>query len=225
MTEVITTYALNLLPWGVLLCAVCAGAVFVERVFVLGRKRIDPPLLFSRLKTILRQGSPSEILSFCGEKKSPVLFGLRRFALRWREGGRLSRIHLERAGADVRWQLERRLTFLATLAGVAPMLGVLAMLAFLRADGASPVAMGSFSVTPFDTAVAGIVTGVLAHLGYNIFAVRARAFVRDYEHVAWDLYLVLETLTAAHPPAGGTTDVAAAEEDEYFRKKSQSPPQ
>jgi biopolymer transport protein ExbB len=223
MVEPIFLVAARVLAWAVLLCCLAAAAVIVDRLFILGRRRVAVAQLAARLRTVLRRGEPSELESFCGQKRSPAVNTLRRFAGLWRNSQVLRPVLFERAAGEELLFMERRLPALAALAGVTPMLGVLSL---LTVHGELPVGTLDRTVPqvgPLEPAVIAtiaLLTGVIALSTYNLFVVRVRSHMRDIDRLGWDLLPHLDEVAGSNGSGGAQKrEVPVFDDDEFFRKK------
>jgi biopolymer transport protein ExbB len=223
MVEPIFLIAARVLAWAVLLCCLAAVAVIIDRLFILGRRRVAVAQLAARLRTVLRRGEPSELESFCGQKRSPAVNTLRRFAGLWRNSQVLRAALFERAAGEELLAMERRLPALATLAGVTPMLGVLSLLTVYGEFPVSTLDRTVSVVGPLEPAViatVALLTGVIALSTYNLFVVRIRSHMRDIDRLGWDLLPHLDEVAGSNGSGGvQKREVPVFDDDEFFRKK------
>jgi biopolymer transport protein ExbB len=223
MAEPIFLIAARVLAWAVLLCSFAAVAVIVDRLFILGGKRVAVSQLAARLRTVLRRGEPSELESFCGQKRSPALNTLRRFAGLWRNSQVLRPVLFERAAGEELFTMERRLPALAALAGVTPMLGILALLCVNGQLPVGPLDQTVWLTGPLEPAAIAtiaLLTGVIALSTYNLFVVRVRSHMRDIDRLGWDLLSHLDEVAGSNGSGGAQKrEVPVFDDDEFFRKK------
>jgi biopolymer transport protein ExbB len=111
--------------WPILLCSVVALAILVERLWTLQRKRVMPAELTRRIWALVEAGQANDKVIAALEVNSPLgkllATGL---ANRHRPRAVLME-RLEDAGRHVAHDLDRFLNTLGTIAGVAPLLGLL----------------------------------------------------------------------------------------------------
>lgn len=222
MSDPLMVIAARVSAWAVLFCAVASALVIAERWFILGRRRAGVMQLSGRLRTVLLRGEPAELESFCGEKSSPIMNTLRRFAALWRQDKGPRATSYDRAAAEELDRMERRLPLLATLAGLTPMLGILTVLVAYRdrlTGVPEPVMASAGPLDPLSTAGLALVTGAAALVFYNLFAVRVRSHLRDIERLGEELMPFLESLAGTN---GGSAEraVPVFDDDEFFRKKA-----
>lgn len=223
MVESIFVIAARALAWAVLLCCFTAAVVILDRLLVLGRRRVAVSQLAARLRTVLRRGEPSELESFCGQKRSPAVNTLRRFAGLWRNSQVLRPVLFERAAGEELFVMERRMPALAALAGVTPMLGILSLLSVygeLPVGSPDRTVSAAWPLEPAVVATVALLTGVIALSAYNLFVVRIRSHMRDIDRLGWDLLSHLDEVAGSNGSGGAQKrEVPVFDDDEFFRKK------
>lgn len=111
--------------WPLLLLSVAALAIILAKFWELWRFRVQLDRLSQRLRALVHEGNLSVALHACRERNSP-LSRLFEAAILYRSLERSELNHrLERLGADVVADVESYMSTLATVIGVAPMLGFL----------------------------------------------------------------------------------------------------
>jgi biopolymer transport protein ExbB len=115
----------GVIMWPILGCSLIAVYVVIERYLVLRRAQVDVSEFMRKLRSLFHRGEFSAVLTYCEEKDAPVANIIRRGLLKHGEGPEKVREAIENAGREEVFHLERRLPLLASVAGVAPMLGFL----------------------------------------------------------------------------------------------------
>jgi biopolymer transport protein ExbB len=111
--------------WPILLCSVLAVAIVAERLWVLRADRVCPPDLARRVQRLVETHQVNDKVTEA-LAKGPPLGRLLRVALQHRHRPRaVLRERIEDTGREVVHDLERYLPMLGTIAGVAPLLGLL----------------------------------------------------------------------------------------------------
>src|SRR5690349_6474392 len=111
--------------WLLLLTSAVAVAVFVERLLHYHRAQINTAEFLAGVRTVLKRDNIVEALSICDATPGPVA-RLVKTAILNRERGREGvREALEEAGLAEVPRLEEKLNLLATIAQLAPLLGLL----------------------------------------------------------------------------------------------------
>ena len=166
----------GVIMWLILICFLVSVAVVVDRILVLRRAGVDYREFMTKFRSLYRRGDPAGVLAFCSQKNVPVANVIRRGILKQGHGQQQVREAIEGAGREEIFRLECRLSFLASIAAVAPMLGFLGtviglMNAFHSIDahgasaGAGTLAGGVWQAL-LPTAF-GLAVGLPVHLFYN----------------------------------------------------------
>jgi biopolymer transport protein ExbB len=122
--------------WLLLIASAVALSVFVERVLHCHRAQINSAEFLNGVRTVLKRNNVVEALSICDATPGPVA-RLVKTAILNRDQGR-ERLHeaLEEAGLAEVPRLEEKLNLLATIAQIAPLLGLLGtVLGFIQVFG------------------------------------------------------------------------------------------
>jgi biopolymer transport protein ExbB len=111
--------------WPIILCSIIAAGIIVERIWTLQQRRVMPPDLTRRIWALVEAGQANDKVIAALEANSPLgkllATGL---ANRHRPRAVLME-RLEDTGRHVAHDLDRYLNTLGTIAGVAPLLGLL----------------------------------------------------------------------------------------------------
>jgi biopolymer transport protein ExbB len=122
--------------WLLLIASAVALSVFIERVLHCHRAHINSTEFLNGVRTVLKRDNVVEALSICDATPGPVA-RLVKAAILNRDQGR-ERLHeaLEEAGLAEVPRLEEKLNLLATIAQIAPLLGLLGtVLGFIQVFG------------------------------------------------------------------------------------------
>src|SRR5215470_8301513 len=119
--------------WLILLISAVAVAVFIERFLHFHRAQINSMEFLNGVRTVLKRDNVIEALSICDATPGPVA-RLVKTAIMNRDNGRERvREALEEAGLAEVPRLEEKLNLLATIAQIAPLLGLLGtVLGFIK---------------------------------------------------------------------------------------------
>src|SRR5947207_152189 len=111
--------------WVILACSAVAIAVFIERLLHYHRAQIHSTEFLTGVRNVMKRDNIIEAISICDATPGPVA-RLVKVAILNRERGREGmREALEEAGLMEVPRLEEKLNVLATLAQIAPLLGLL----------------------------------------------------------------------------------------------------
>jgi biopolymer transport protein ExbB len=222
----------GVIMWPILLCSFIGVYVIIERYLVLRNAALDAGQFVRKLKSLFHRGEFSAVVAFCEEKNAPIANIIRRGILKHGQGPEKVKEAIENAGREEVYRLEKRLNLLATVAGVAPMLGFLGTVTGMIA-AFHAVELHNGVVSPGDlaqgvweallTTAFGLFVGIPVLAMYNYFVTRVQQFVHDMEVTSTEFIDMMEGTDRAaagakeHPasaPAAGTR-----EDDEFFRRK------
>jgi len=192
--------------WVILLTSAVAIVVFVERFLHCHRAQINSPDFLNGVRTVLKRNNVVEALSICDATPGPVA-RLVKTAILNRENGRdRVREALEEAGLAEVPRLEEKLSLLATIAQLAPLLGLLGtVLGFIQTFMAMQqqglhAHIGQLSTGVWQAlicAAAGLAVAIPAHAAYNYLVSRVNSIVLDMERAATEIVnIVTETMMA-----------------------------
>ena len=186
----------GLVMWPILFCSVVALAVAIDRFLVLRRAKINLPAFLVRIRGFIKNKDMSGAASFCLREKSPIANMVRKGLKKFGMGHERVKEAIENAGRQEVSKLEKGLSILATVAGVAPLLGFLGTVtgmiqAFMRiedlAGAASPSDLAGGIWEALLTTAFGLIVGIPAYVVYNYFLSWITKFVADMETVANDV--------------------------------------
>lgn len=186
---------LTMIPLG--LCSVVGLAVVLEKFFYLRRKRVLIPEVVAVVEN-LRREEDVELTSKVCAKYDSAFPNIIRVALDNRKLGReeLKEIIADRGRQEVR-SLERGMGVLETVAGIAPLLGLLGtVLGILRVFNViSQVGVGQAQslaggiAEALITTIVGLSIAIPTLVAYNYFTRRAENFILDIEEFTGELML------------------------------------
>lgn len=196
----------GLVMWPILFCSVVALAVAIDRFMVLRRAKINLPAFLVRIRGFIKNKDMSGAASFCLREKSPIANMVRKGLKRFGMGHERVKEAIENAGRQEVSKLEKGLSILATVAGVAPLLGFLGTVtgmiqAFMRiedlAGAASPSDLAGGIWEALLTTAFGLIVGIPAYVAYNYFLSWITKFVADMETVANDVVDTMQDASKA----------------------------
>src|SRR5580765_177386 len=115
----------GLVLWVILLISAVAIVVFIERFLHFHRAQINSPEFLNGVRTVLKRDNVVEALSICDATPGPVARLVKTAVLNRDHGRERVREALEEAGLAEVPRLEEKLNLLATIAQIAPLLGLL----------------------------------------------------------------------------------------------------
>jgi biopolymer transport protein ExbB len=185
--------------WLILIAAAVALVVFVERALFCHRSQINSAEFLNGVRTVLKRDNVIEAISICDATPGPVARIVKTAILNRDKGRERVREAVEEAGLTEVPQLEERLNLLATIAQIAPLLGLLGtIIGFIRifmqlqTDGLYAHISGEHSLAAgiweaLICAAAGIAVAIPAHAGYNYLVSRINNIVLDMERAAGEI--------------------------------------
>lgn len=191
-----SSFDLNLLArggpmmWVLMLMAVIALVLFIERTFYLHRGQIRSTAFIDGIKNILAKRRIVEALTLCEETPGPVAAVVKAALIHAHDDETRMRYAVQEAAVVELPALERRLGSIAAIAQVAPLVGLLGTVigmattfhAFMQGGQYATAAALSKGMWEALLATAGsLVVAIPAHLAYHFLHGRVRSLVRDIE--------------------------------------------
>ncbi|MEI7532834.1 MAG: MotA/TolQ/ExbB proton channel family protein [Verrucomicrobiae bacterium] len=182
--------------WLILIAAAAAAVVFIERALFCHRSQINSAEFLNGVRTVIKRGNIVEAIAICDATAGPVA-RLVKAAILAREHGRdRVREAVEEAGLTEVPRLEEKLNLLATIAQIAPLLGLFGtIVGFIDVFGQieqaglyAHIEMLSHGVwKALVCAAGGIAVAIPAHAGYNYLVSRVNKIVLDMERAAAEI--------------------------------------
>lgn len=198
--------------WAIMAASAAAVAVFLERLLQYHREQINSGEFLNGVRNVLKRDNVLEALAICDATPGPVA-RLVKVAILNRERGRQAvQEALENAGAWEVPRLEQRLNLLATIAQIAPLMGLLGtVLGFIKVFRALQEAGMGAHVSLLSRGIwealictaAGLAVAIPSYAGYNYLVARINAIVLDMEQVSSEI-LNIVTPAPGGGPAGST---------------------
>jgi biopolymer transport protein ExbB len=215
----------GILMYPILLCSVIAVFIVIERFLVLRKAQLDVGQFMMRLRSVLQKGDILAGVNFCAKTNAPIANILRRGLSKHPDGPDRVREAIENAGKEEIYHLERGLGILASVAGIAPLLGFLGTVTGMI-GAFRTIEQLSGSVNPSDlaggiwealvTTAFGLIVGIIAYGFYNYFVSRVGRSVFEMESASE------EFLDLVRSGKLGEFELPAekAAGDEFFKKKA-----
>ena len=189
--------------WILLVTSAMAIAVFIERVLHYHRAQINSMEFIEGIRNVLRQSNVVEAISICDATPGPVA-RLVKAAILSRDAGREGvREALEEAGLMEVPRLEEKLNLVATIAQIAPLiglfgttLGMIDTFAIVSQDGLysqiEDLSLGIWKALVCTAAGLGI--AIPSYAAYNYLVSRVNSIVLDMEKASTEIVnIVSET--------------------------------
>jgi len=186
----------GLVLWLILLASAVAIVVFIERFLHCHRAQINTTEFLNGVRNVLRRENVVEAISICDATPGPVARLVKTAILNRDQGRERIREAIEEAGLVEVPRLEEKLNLLATIAQLAPLLGLLGtVLGFIQVfqemqDAGLYAHAGQLSHGVWQAmvyAAAGLAVAIPVHAGYNYLVSRVNSIVLDMERAATEI--------------------------------------
>src|SRR6267378_1094926 len=189
--------------WLIVLTSAVAVVVFIERFLHCHRAQINSVEFLNGVRTVLKRDNVVEAISICDATPGPVARLVKTAILNRDQGRERVREAIEEAGLTEVPRLEEKLSLLATIAQLAPLLGLLGTVlgfiqVFMKLQEAGLFAhVGMLSGGVWQAlicAAAGLAVAIPTHAGYNYLVNRVNSIVLDMERAGTEIVnIVAET--------------------------------
>ena len=186
--------------WLILIAAAVALVVFIERVLYCHRSQINSAEFLNGVRNVLKRENVVEAISICDATPGPVARIVKTAILNRDHGRDRVREAVEEAGLTEVPLLEERLNLLATIAQLAPLLGLLGTVVgfiqmFMELQQLGPYAhinlLSKHIWEALICAAAGIAVAIPVHAGYNYLVSRINKIVLDMERAAGEIVHII----------------------------------
>lgn len=183
--------------------SIYAVYIFVERLLALQRASKNDPTFLNKVKDLLNEGNIDEAKNLCARTDSPSARMLEKGISRIGKPVDIVASTIDNTGKLEISRLEQRLSFLATAAGAAPMIGFLGttvgmVKTFNAMKNLDSLDLGTIApgiMTAMVTTVAGLIVGIIAYMGYNFLVSKISKVVYRMENDA------MEFMDLLHKPS------------------------
>ena len=187
----------------IILCSVMAFAVFIERMWYLRNAKIDTSKFMREISNKVKSNKVMEAVDMCNTTRGPIARILKSGVMKYDKPRADMKEAIEDAGIHETPLLEKNLGVLATIAHIAPLLGLLGtVVGMLKAfQVIEAKAMTMVPVNPGDlaggiwealiTTVAGLAVAIPTYVAYNYLVSRVDNFVVEMEKSATELVNIL----------------------------------
>ena len=183
------------------LLSVAAVYLFIERLLVISKANQDPDPLMARVKEMVLRGDINGAKLVCAQNETPIARMIEKGIARIGTPLKTIEGSIENVAKIEIFKLEKNISVLATIAGVAPMIGffgtvigmVEAFMAIAQEEGSiSPKLLSSGIYTAMITTVAGLFVGIVAYLAYNYLVTRVQKVIHKMEYTSVDFIDLLQ---------------------------------
>ncbi|MFH1304914.1 MAG: MotA/TolQ/ExbB proton channel family protein [Candidatus Omnitrophota bacterium] len=189
----------------IILCSVIALAVVIEKIWHLRRAEINTGEFMEDISETLRRNRIPEAIDKCNAMPGPIAHILKAGILKHDRPRSEIKEAIEDAGLHEVPRLEKNLSALATIAHIAPLLGLLGTVTGMvrafqvieqKAGALVPVNPGDLAGGIWEaliTTVAGLAVAIPTYVVYNFLVSKVDGFVLEMEKSATDLVNILGT--------------------------------
>ena len=175
--------------------------LLVERLITIRKASSNPDAITDRVREYVRSGDVEGAIAYCKDKDVPITRILQQGLERL--GRPISEIQdaVQAAGKHETFELEKKTNLLASIAGIAPMLGFFGtVIGMIRAfqeiqnlqGNVNPSVLAGGIWEALVTTAAGLLVGILALFSYNFLIGRIRRLTNDMERSATDFIDLLQ---------------------------------
>ncbi len=191
--------------WLIFMCSFVAMVVTIERLMHLHRSQIDTRDFMKQIANLLKRNKILNAIEHCNKTQGPIARIMKAGILKHDRGTVEVRDAINDAGVHEVPQLERNLGILATIAHIAPLMGLLGTVTGMvgafqiiqeKATSLAPINPGDLAGGIWEallTTVAGLSVAIPTFVIYNYLVSRVDGIVLDMEKSATDLINILST--------------------------------
>lgn len=191
----------------ILLASLIAIFIIFERYLLIRKSRLNVPAFLVKIRGMLKRKNIDGAMDYCRSEKSPAANIIRKGLKKYNLGHDRVKEAIENAGIQEVNKLERGLNVLATISGVAPLLGFLGTVtgmisAFMKiedlAGAANPSDLAGGIWEALLTTAFGLAVGIIAYTAYNYLVSIIKKLVLDMEVISNDVVDILEEVYGGH---------------------------
>lgn len=181
--------------------SIAAVYIFMERWLTINRSDKSPDFFMEKIKDLVSKGDVNGAKIICSQYDNPVARMIEKGLSRIGSPLKTIEASVENVAKIELFRLEKNLSVLATIAGVAPMMGFLgtvmgmvqAFISIAQEEGTiSPKLLSNGIYEAMITTVAGLMVGIIAYLGYNFLVTRVSKLVHKMEYSAIEFIDLLQ---------------------------------
>lgn len=183
----------------IMMCSVIALAIIIEKIIYFAMIKTNVAAFKERIFGSLENNQIKNALKECDADRSPTAKVLRAGIIKFSTSPEKMKEAMEDASLYIIPKLESRLSALATIAHITPLLGLLGTVTGMttsfhtiqvRAASLNPVTPGDLAGGIGEallTTVAGLMIAIPTYVAYNYFVNRINYFILDMERAATEL--------------------------------------
>jgi len=185
----------------IFILSIIALTIIIDRYIVIRNSRQNVPAFLVRIRALLKKNNINGAISYCMEERTPAANIIRKGLKKYNFGHERVKEAIEGAGKQEINKLEKGLSILATISGVAPLLGFLGTVtgmisAFMRIEdlqgAANPSDLAGGIWEALLTTAFGLAVGIIAYTFYNYLVSFINKLVLDMEVISNDVVDIIE---------------------------------
>jgi biopolymer transport protein ExbB len=185
----------------ILIASIIEVAIIIERFIVIRRAQQNVPVFLVKIRGLLKTGNIEEAINYCRQERTPAANIIKKGLKKLKFGRERVKEVVENAGRQEVSKLEKGLSVLATISGVAPLLGFLGTVtgmisAFMKIEdlqgAANPSDLAGGIWEALLTTAFGLAVGIVAYAFYNYLVARVNKLVLDMEVISNDVLDIIE---------------------------------
>ncbi len=175
--------------------------IFFERLTTINKANKNPDSFIAQIKDMVQRGDVNGARLLCNQFDTPIARMIEKGVARIGSPLKTIEASVENVAKLELFKLEKNLSVLATVAGVAPMMGFLgtvmgmvaAFISIAQEEGSvSPKLLSNGIYEAMITTVAGLIVGIIAYVGYNFLVTRVSKMVHKMEYTSIEFLDLLQ---------------------------------
>ncbi len=184
----------------IFILSIMAFYIFFERYFTLRKAIKDESSLLMQVRELIKQGNLNAALSLCKQSNTPIGRMLQKGLLRIGKPIKEIEGAIENVGKLEVAKLEKNISVLGIVAGIAPMLGFVGTISgvikiFYNISLSDNISMGNIAGGLYEkmiTSAAGLIVGILAYIAHHILNLMVDKIILKLETESIDFIDLLE---------------------------------
>lgn len=187
----------------IILCSVIAFGIILERLYYLHKIKIDAVIFMNSIETALKHNKIAEAVKICEDTPGPIARIIKAGLLKHDRPRQEMREAIEDAGQQEVPRLEKYIKILATIAHIAPLLGLLGTVVGM-ANAFQVIQVKAAALSPVNTAdlaggvwqallttAAGLIVAIPVIVAYHYLVSKVHDFVLEMERSATELINIM----------------------------------
>jgi len=193
----------GIMIYPILLCSILSIAIILERIYFFNKIYRNIKGFVDRVIHLIKKGKIKDALRECESSGTPLGEIMKAGLSNYDRSKEKIKESMEEASLYQMPKLEKNLSFLATIAHISPLLGLLGtVLGLVKCFHTIEVKVAHFgSIAPSDlaggiweallTTVAGLIVAIPAYVAYNYFVHKLNLYVLEMEKITTELLEIL----------------------------------